>query len=193
MVHRWILAPGLLLCSACGDLETTGGFADPCQTGMSAVLGCAPRAGYPGERASAADACRKLVSCGILAETHYQLDSSKKICAADSACSAPWAVCKLAVDGKHRCHVPYLDRRWCHLRLTQSVADPCDNNVALSAPLIHNVLRCIADTSCAALGLPFASKVNPADSRSTLDMGTCSATQKIFWTATACDHGWLQY
>lgn len=181
--------------ASCGDHDTTGGFADPCQTAMAGVLGCPARSGYPGEASfTAADACRKLVSCGILAATNYKVSGSTRPCNADSDCAASTGeACRKASDGRLWCHAPMLDQRWCHVRLTQGTTDPCNKSQPYSTQIINNALQCIADTNCEALGLPFSHKTLPVDSRPRLDLYTCDNNKSHIWTASACDHGLLRY
>ena len=63
-------APVLLLLSlaSCGaDTNPHPAYADPCSTPMAGVLSCSPGSINP-PATTPADACRKLTTCGILAE-----------------------------------------------------------------------------------------------------------------------------
>lgn len=192
--HASAAAALLLVAAGCGDRDTTNGFADPCLTPMAGVLGCPASSGHPGKVFSAADACRKLVTCGTLAATNTRVLSSMKPCNTDSDCSATAGEeCKKASDGRLWCHTPVLDQRWCYLRLTRGGADPCDKTQSFSAQQIGNALQCMADTACEVLGLPFSEKVLPMDKRPQLDLYTCEKKKTYIWTATACDHGLLHY
>ncbi len=192
--HRTLAAASLLLLLAsCGDQGPTAGLADPCLTAMGAVLDCPARGDLPGAF-SAGDACGKLVSCGILAASNYRVLNGTRPCTADSDCDAATGqACRVASDGRRWCHTPVLDRRWCHLRLTRSVADPCQQGRTFSAQIVQDALRCVAATPCETLGLPLDQKSVPANQRKTLDYYTCSDNKTQVWTATTCDHGLLRY
>ena len=163
---------------------------------MGATLGC-PVGSNPAAaaRTTASDACGRLVSCGLLAAEYYQLDASiKQPCAADSDCSMDrGGRCRTATDGRRLCHLPLLDRRWCHVRLTQGSANPCKGKQQYTALQLTHAMRCIMATPCAALGLSFGDKLLPAKQRPAMDQLTCDDGKTNKWTATACDHGLLHY
>jgi hypothetical protein len=188
-----ILAVATLLLSSCGDQGPTAGLADPCHTPMGPVLGCRASGATPGGTPTAADACRKLVSCGILAAENFKVLSGTRPCTVDSDCAAASGqACQKASDGRLWCHTPVLDQRWCYLRLTQSVTDPCQKGT-FSASVVRDIMRCVAATSCETLGLPFHHKTMPTNQRPSLDHYSCSDNKTHVWTATTCDHGLLQY
>jgi len=192
--HSLVLTGLILAVTSCGDQDTTSGFADPCDTPMAGVLGCPARSGYPGKTFTASDACRKLVSCGILAAANYTVLNTTRPCAFDSDCAASSGeACKKASDGRLWCHTPVLDQRWCFIKLSQGGADPCDRTRTFSAQHINGALQCIADTKCEALGLPFSDKVLSKDRRPQMDLFVCEKPKNHIWTATLCDHGLLQY
>ena len=191
--HVLALAGMVLATSACGDHDPTGGFADPCLTPMAPVLHCPARSGHAALPVTAADACRKLVSCGVLAASNLEVLGTTRPCQVDSDCVlSSGEACQQASDGRLWCHTPVLDQRWCHLRLSGGGVDPCDKKQSFTSEIVGNVLRCIADTTCETLGLPFSHKKLPVDSRPQLDLFTCENKSHI-WTATACDHGLLRY
>lgn len=193
--HRSLAAAGLLLLSlSCGDQGPTAGLADPCHTPMGPVLGCPASGATPRGTFTATEACRKLVSCGILAAANFRVLNSTRPCAEDGDCdAASGQACRKASDGRLWCHTPTLDQRWCHLRLTQPGKDPCQKGQTFSTTAVEDALRCMAATSCEALGLPFHNKTLPTDQRPSLDHLACSDNKTHIWTATSCDHGLLQY
>lgn len=181
---------GLLL-GACGDGGIPAGYTDPCQTPMAEVLGC-PAGSAPAMPATAGEACRKLLACGILAEE--RLVSSTKVCAETSRCDGDrGGICLKGSDARFTCHYPKLDLAWCALRLARPGGDPCRAGHDYSAAEAAAAVQCMVQTRCDALGLRLGEKLLPAKFRPELDLVRCDGGKKTVWTATTCDQGILAY
>jgi hypothetical protein len=188
------LAAALAL-GGCGDeTKPHPGYADPCTTAMAGTLGCPVSATTPGARPPTVDeACRKLVSCGILAGEF--LTDSGTACASSKECTATGAECVANSQGALRCHNPTLDFTWCVVKLSlpRGATDPCDQNVPFSVEHVQAALACIGSTPCGALGATFADKRLQRSQRPEIDKYTCSDGVHFRWTATTCDFGLLAY
>lgn len=196
--HRsgyFILVAGLIapLMGGCGDgIAPEPGYSDPCQTPMGPVLGCPPGNGSP-SLSTVADACRRLVGCGVLADIN--LVASNKRCSKEADCDeGAGEHCMYHSSGKKFvCHLPHLDLRWCVGRLSTGSVDPCDPARGYTAEQLRGIIHCMSVRSCSALGLPFHAKVAPRAVREPLDSYQCFGKQLTIWTATVCDLGLLHY
>jgi hypothetical protein len=182
--------------AGCGDEgKPRPGYADPCSTPMAGALGCpASATGSGSARMGPADACRKLVQCGILAQQF--LRDSSTACDNNTVCTAgAGGECRVNAQNQSRCHYPTLDLYWCVTRLTlaRDRIDPCNDKQPFTAEHVEAALQCIAATPCAALGLAFDDKRLPAERRPELDRFTCLGNSKTIWSATICDFGLLWY
>jgi hypothetical protein len=182
----------LLLWAGCGDFGQPGaGYSDPCATPMGPVLGCREGAGQA--PLSAGEACRKLVSCGILADD-YLLPLAQR-CTSDADCGTHLGrKCRAGPSGELVCYYHQLDLFWCTYQLTHITTDPCDRNRSYTAAQVRNALSCIQATSCQGLGLLLTDKLVSSIWRKELDYYTCDNDSRTsIWTATICDHGLLYY
>jgi hypothetical protein len=200
-----LLITGLLviLVAGCGETgKPNPGYGDPCDTAAAGLLGC-PAVSGPSQAVTAvADACRKLVVCGVLAESYMQ--SSGTACENSSTCTGAGGECLVTPKGESTCHYPTLDYWWCvrRLQLTSTVTNPCDDKGRFTAEHVQQAIACIEATPCASLGLSFATKrLSPCTSETTpgtpcrtaMDEITCADQTHTAWTATTCDYGMLSY
>ena len=182
----------LFLASSCGESgKPSPGFAAPCTTPMAGVLGCPAQVSSNVEIDSVVvDACRRLVTCGILAANN--LEASGTGCDTSSNCEQNRGGECIATSSGQRCHYPNLDYWWCTHRFLGRPNDPCDDS-AYSQTHLDTAVDCILSTeSCQALGLSFSEKKVSAEHRSDLDKYSCK-DGKVRWTATICDNGILSY
>ncbi len=189
-------AAAVVLLVGCGDeTKPHPGYADPCTTAMAGALGCPARVAAPVDRPLTVDeACRKLVSCGILAG-RYLRDSGTG-CSTSKECTATGAECLANSSGNLRCHNPALDFTWCVVKLSlpRGATDPCDQNIAFSVEHVEATLACIGASPCSSLGASFADKLLQSSQRPAIDKYLCENNPKLVrWTATTCDFGLLYY
>jgi hypothetical protein len=191
----------VLVCLALGvgcgeDGEPGSGHYDPCDTPAAGAMGCP--AGAPVTTATQTftlfDACKKLVTCGILS-SDWMGSVSGTECGSSDACKGGQC---LPYSKGMRCHYPLLDYAWCVRRFTTPPSTGCTDEEFTDQD-IAAMLDCIAKTPCGPLGLPFSGKVN-ADNKQLvsskdreLDKITCKNELTTIWTATICDHGLLRY
>jgi hypothetical protein len=184
-----------LLVTGCGDVgSATPGYADPCTTPMGGAMSCPATSPNLPQDFTIVDACRKLVTCGILASTYRPTSGTdcenSNICEANRRNSG--GECLVTPKGASKCHYPFLDYWWCVRRLTQPSSDPCDSNTIFTSNHVQEAVACIGVTPCASLGLPFAAKVSSQSTRPTMDKYTCMNNSTV-WTSTTCDFGLLYY
>jgi hypothetical protein len=178
----------------CGGGGPRPGYAEACATNMSSLLECDPM-GWDGTgESSILEACRRLVTCGVLASSNPTEEEGSS-CFSDGDCDESRdGRCKASGSGPaDRCAYPWLDLRWCVRRLSQPGADPCSTGRSFSVSQVALATTCIADTPCEALGLSFSEKMLPEDARPALDFATCRSSPTRIATATVCDQGLLQY
>lgn len=182
-------ALALLLLLGCGEEgEPSPGYADPCLTAMGPTLGC-PSRPAAALQPTVAEACEKLVRCGILAREALQ--STGNACSTSADCKG--GQCIKDSQGRDRCHNNYLDYPWCVGRFSAPRADICNTSVLYSGEQVEAALECIAMVPCASLGLPLEQKYVSREHRPDLDKLTCKNQSTTAWTATICDHGLLSY
>ena len=194
----WMLI-ALPLLAACGaDTKPHPGYADPCTTPMSGVLSCPPAAINP-QAGTMAEACRKLVACGVLAESY--VSPSGTACSATEDCNkesrGPGGECLLNTSGNSVCHYHSLDYYWCMLRFTELGADPCDDQALRFTDLhVESAVECIEVNDCSVLGAGFSEKMARLQKGKGAenDQYICKKDGKTNkWTATICDGGLLSY
>ena len=198
----------VILAAGCGETgQPDPGYGDPCEMAAAGVLGCPAMPVQAQTVATVADACKKLVECGVLAESY--MTGSSTACENNSTCTGPGAKCLVTVnkatgESASTCHEPYLDYWWCvrRLELTSTLTNPCDEKGRFTAEHVRQALACIQVTACASLGLPFGTKRLGACSaetaagtacRTPMDKLTCADQTHTAWTATTCDFGMLSY
>jgi hypothetical protein len=162
---------------------------------MAGVLDCPAQAINP-PADSISEACRKLATCNILADTH--MHESGTACSSSEECNregrGPGGECLTNEKGESRCYYHNLDYFWCVLRFTQLDNDPCDGNVRFTVDNVQAAIGCIAVTGCSALGASFPEKQQRQNGKvADNDKYVCKNGTTTIWTATICDGGLLEY
>jgi hypothetical protein len=189
---------GLVAAAGCGEeTKPHPGYADPCDTPMSSVLDC-PSVSVPAEPEMTTEAaCRKLVTCGILAQSYLEPGGGAGCGDATLCKDRPGGKCLVDDKGETRCYYPDLDYYWCTARLTVARrSDPCDpsGQTPFTYQQVEAAVRCIQETQCGTLGLGFSDKqIGDATKRPELDKYACKDGKTTVWAATICDLGLLAY
>lgn len=190
-----LLLLGFVACAGCGeDTKPHPGYASPCDTPAAGVLGCPLGPGSPAGSFTLADACRKLVTCGVLAESYY--GQVGDICQNNGTCDSRRDGKCLPRGNETRCHYHLLDYYWCVANLQDLGSDPCDGSdhpTPLRPEHAQEVADCIRVTTCAALGAPVNEKLQGTAQRPAIDKQLCADGKTTIWTATTCDLGLLTY
>jgi hypothetical protein len=194
----------LLALTACGeDNKPLPAYADPCTMPMAGVLACPPATINPPATTSA-DACRKLTTCGILAEKY--MVSNDTNCSSNDECNTRGGTseCLANSTGQLKCHYHRLDYTWCLRQLTELDQDPCPPNYQITADQVAAAIHCIDVNACTVLGATFADKLRRTEGDATHpavamnDRYVCKQPNSegkvvTVWTATICDAGLLSY
>jgi hypothetical protein len=194
----------LLALGSCGeDNKPLPAYADPCTTPMAGLLSC-PAGTINPPVTTAADACRKLTDCGILAEKY--LVSNDTNCSGNDECNTRGGTneCLANSQGQLKCHYHRLDYTWCLRQLTEMDTDPCPPSYQFSSDQVAGTIHCIDASACTVLGATFADKLRRNDGTdghpavATNDRYVCKQPNSegkvvTVWTATICDAGLLSY
>lgn len=204
-----IMIMGLLV--ACGeDGEPGSGFYNPCETPAAGAVGCPTNTTTtsPSDPQSATlhDACKKLVTCGLLASEWYG-DISGECSSSDTCATTPRAKetggpgkCLPSPSDKTKtvCAYHRLDYTWCVARFSIPGASGCTTQPFVDQD-ITSMIGCITSTQCGTLGLSlerkrfFLDHTQLPKTEFELDEITCKNGTTTIWTATICDHGLLRY